>query len=202
MQLKPFLSIERHRIETYDNAQVNNSTLEEFSDDFLFIYHRDSLREKYAYGIPSEEAIEVICSYSPIWEIGSGTGYWAKLISEQGGDILATEIIGDNEFFPSGNIGEHHPVKILPKQKPKDLKIPSLFTLFICWPPANNHMAYEYLESYRGNTFIYVGEGAGGCCATEPFFELLDKRWKSDRTVVLPQFPAIHDYLVVYKRKT
>jgi len=201
MKLKAFTSIEKHRVETYDNAQENNLTLEEFSDDFLVVNQRDTLREEYSYAIPNQEAIETICSYSPIWEIGSGTGYWAKLISEQGGQIVATEISGNNSFFPDSNIGKHYPVKLLPRQKPKDLKIPAIFSLFICWPPYDNPMAFQYLESYRGSTFIYVGEGAGGCTATEPFFELLDDKWQSIRTVVIPQFPAIHDYLVIYKRK-
>ena len=201
MHHRPFYSIESHRTRTYDYALENNSSLEEFSDESLFLQRRDALREKYSYGIPNEEAIKVICKYSPIWEVGSGTGYWAKLISEQGGQIIASELDGLNRYFPKGNIGEYFPIKILPSEKPDDLDIPSLFTLFICWPPDDSPMAYEYLNGYRGATFIYVGESKGGCCGTYQFFELLENQWQLERTVAIPQYPHIHDYLAVYKRK-
>ena len=53
---------------------------------------RRSLRRRYSYSIPSEEALQAIASIGePMVEIGAGKGYWAKLLQEKGVDIVATD---------------------------------------------------------------------------------------------------------------
>lgn len=207
MKFKHFQSVEDHRTLTYDYAQINNWDLERFSDEFLILKERDFLRQKYAYAIPNIEAIEVICSHSPIMEIGSGTGYWASLIDQEGGEIIATEIAGKNPYFKDrkedGYIGSFYPVKLLDEQA---ISVPDIFTLFICWPPYVSEedpydMAFEYLNLYRGDVFIYIGESRGGCTGGDDLFELLEQKWHLERTVFIPQYPAIHDFLAVYRRK-
>lgn len=34
------------------------------------------------------------------------------------------------------------------------------------------------LNAYRGDLVIYAGEGPGGCCADDDFFDQLDTRWE------------------------
>jgi len=43
----------------------------------------------YAYAIPTHAALERISWYSPVLEIGAGTGYWASLLSKIGCDVIA-----------------------------------------------------------------------------------------------------------------
>jgi hypothetical protein len=49
------------------------------------------LKRVFSYAVPSEAALRVIKRYSPhgIVEIGAGTGYWARLLSNAGVDIQA-----------------------------------------------------------------------------------------------------------------
>jgi len=200
-QFKFFQSIEDHRTQTYDNAETFEWNIETFYDEMKVTSHRERLKEKYSYAIPNAEAIKVICHHSPIMEIGSGTGYWSNLISQEGGEIIAIEHAEESKgYFKPENIGKHHPVKIIEKHNDEILSVPDLFTLFICWPPYDTSMAYKYLKAYKGNTFIYIGESRGGCTANESFFNLLDQKWCLERTVSIPQFPSIHDYLAVYRR--
>ncbi len=40
-------------------------------------------------------------------------------------------------------------------------------TLFLCWPPTDDPMAYDSLMSYYGDRVVYVGEWAGELKRTE-----------------------------------
>lgn len=56
------------------------------------------------------------------------------------------------------------------------------------------------LKRYKGKYFIHVGEGEGGCCATDGFFEYLFKNFKIKESFYIPQWYGIHDTLDVYER--
>jgi len=166
----------------------------------LFAYDkRDELVRKYAWAVPSPEAIAAIAALSPIIEIGAGTGYWAKLIQDAGADIVAYDYApplgGENAYrhkqqwfdVQSGgtNSVEAHPDR----------------TLFLCWPPYSDPMAEDALAGYEGRTVVYIGEGHGGCNATDAFFDALDADWTCDCTLEIPQWDGIRDYLTIWRRK-
>ena len=151
--------------------------------------------KKYSFAIPNDKAIRKIAEFNPIIEIGSGTGYWAMLLQNAGVDIVAVDNNSwghkwTKKWFES-HIGNEGCLKN-PEFKDR--------TLFLCWPPLEDEMARRALENYRGNTFIYVGELWGGCCAEDSFFEILDNEWEELETINIPQWPCIHDYLIVYRR--
>jgi len=50
---------------------------------------RSTLVNKYAWAVPDDRSLEIVAKYSPIVEMGAGTGYWAKLLSDRGVDIVA-----------------------------------------------------------------------------------------------------------------
>ncbi|CAM9921164.1 unnamed protein product [Ectocarpus sp. 4 AP-2014] len=47
----------------------------------------DVLRQRFAWAIPDERALRIITHFGPIVEIGSGLGYWSKLLRARGVDI-------------------------------------------------------------------------------------------------------------------
>jgi len=51
-------------------------------------------------------------------------------------------------------------------------------TLLVSWPDLDDSFARDCLEAYRGNRFVYVGEGIGGATGDKGFFETLKKHWK------------------------
>lgn len=57
---------------------------------------RDSIRVctcyKYAFAVPNERALQVIAYYSPVVEVGAGTGYWAGLLRKRGVEVIAVDI--------------------------------------------------------------------------------------------------------------
>jgi hypothetical protein len=73
--------------------------------------------------------------------------------------------------------------------------------LFLCWPPYNEEMAFRCLAEYKGKTLLYVGEGEGGCNASDSFFNLIEKKFTEEDCVELPVWYGIHDRLFIFERK-
>lgn len=154
--------------------------------------------KKYAWAVPSQKAIETIVKYSPLVEMGAGTGYWASLVQQEGGIITCFD-----EFIPLWNENydfseQYHPIEI---GGPVNLKDFGDRTLFLCWPPYDGYFAFACLQKHQGETLIYVGEGYGGCTGDDAFFDLLEKEWEEVEVIDIPQWNWIHDCMFIYKRK-
>lgn len=147
---------------------------------------------KYAHAIPCDGIIDQIVKLSPIIEMGAGNGYWAKLISDAGGDIIAIDNGETTEWTKTW-------FEIL-KGTPRLLHKYTERTLMLCWPPLMSNMAFNSLRHYKGNTVIHIGEGQHGCTGNNAFYELLEEQYELEREVQPPQWPGIHDYFEVWKR--
>lgn len=199
------------------NELVRNPYLLEFArqstDTWSAAYYtnRHELVRRFAWGIPSHEALEKIVQVAPrIIEIGAGTGYWAMLLSQYGCDVIAYDT---EPHYNAQAANEYYPIEI---GGPEMAQQHSDRALFLCWPPYNEPMATDALLAYEGDTLLYIGEGMGGCTANDEFHGLLGHgRWNWDtdeyevpssgwtlvETVDIPQWDSIHDNLSIYKRK-
>jgi hypothetical protein len=162
---------------------------------------------KYAWAIPNDDALLEIARYSPLIEVGAGTGYWAWLLRQLGVDILAFD-----KYPPSQNStskSEFHPdtdtwTEVL---QGDESVLDSIVdrTLFLCWPPSNDPMAFETLSRFRGSTFLFVGEDwPSRTTGNEDFFRLLDRDWELEdnrNKAWIPTWPGREDFLWVYHRK-
>lgn len=182
---------------------MNNPYLEEFNElprSFLGQYlRRDTLVKRYSWAIPGGSALEKIASYSPIVEMGAGSGYWAYLLRGLGVDVVAYD---KGDAWHPDLKGKNPPrwTKVL-EGTPESLRNHSDRTLLLVWPPYAEPMAYECLIHYGGNRIIYVGEGSGGCTADDQFHERLEDRWERVEGVSVPQWDGIHDHMEVWERK-
>jgi hypothetical protein len=158
---------------------------------------RREFTAKYSWAIPNDEAIAAIVACGPVVEIGAGSGYWAKLISDAGGDIIAFDESGkhgydfDEQWFP---------VQFGSVEKAAEH---SDRALMLCWPNYDSPFAMDCLQAYTGDTVIYIGEGGWGCTADDDFHaELEDSgKWElQEDDVDIPQWAGIHDNLWIYKR--
>lgn len=170
-----------------------------FVEDALLtpIRVRGELVMKYAWAIPSEEALETIARHSPngVVEIGAGTGYWAGLLRARGVDVAAYDEAPYDNFQAGGQWSE-----VLVGGPLDALRHPER-TLFLCWPPYDEPMATMALRRYKGAKVVYVGEWCGAT-ADEDFHELLETEWERLEVVSLPQWAHMHDDLYVYERKS
>jgi hypothetical protein len=74
-------------------------------------------------------------------------------------------------------------------------------TLFLSWPPYFKDMAVKALQLFKGKRLAYIGEGYGGCTGTDEFHDLLEKAWKLDKTITIPQWFGIHDHLFIFSKR-
>jgi hypothetical protein len=171
---------------------------------------RGELVNKYAFAIPTDEAIEKIASFGKILEIGSGTGYWASLISAAGAEVAAIDLapVGGPWKNEWAFKEKHYPVTQGDGWEWVDALTPE-YTLMMCWPPMDN-MAADCLNSTHGDHVIYIGEW-DGCTANSTFFDMVDgwwseddqtlAQWKVEEQIYLPHWPSVHDAMYILKRK-
>jgi hypothetical protein len=155
---------------------------------------RQALVAKYAWAVPSDAAIELLLRYSPLVEMGAGTGYWAGLIRSAGGDVIAYDRYPPPD--PRNRWHAGHPTwsEVQPGGV-KRLRLHPDRTLFLCWPPDDEPMGIESVTAYPGRTVVFAGEtGADIDLARQ-----LD-RWDVVETLDLPQWEGIRDRLFVLRR--
>jgi hypothetical protein len=155
---------------------------------------RQALVAKYAWAVPSDAAIELLLRYSPLVEMGAGTGYWAGLIRSAGGDVVAYDRYPPPDPRNRWHAGQPTWSQVRPGGV-KRLRLHPDRTLFLCWPPDDEPMGIESLTAYPGLTVVFAGEtGAGSDLARE-----LD-RWELVESLDIPQWEGIRDRLFVLRR--
>ena len=165
--------------------------------------NRNKYVRRFSWAIPSMGALEIISKYSPILEIGSGTGYWAFLLKAYFNcDIKCYDKRSEfkkwfckktdkktvENFCHVPPIFENNMEKIIKENKDR--------TLFLCWPVENA----DCVKYYKGKHIIYIGESEWGCTGSEKFFNIINKKYKSIIEYNMIQWPGLHDYLYVYER--
>jgi hypothetical protein len=160
--------------------------------------HRDRLVFHYSWAIPNTRAITRIARLGPVVEIGAGAGYWARLITEAGGDVIAYDTYPPDQRknYYCGKL-TYHPVLLGGPEKAG--AYPDR-VLMLCWPPYQNNMASASLKNYTGDTLVYIGELESGCTADRKFFDEIERSWRRVGRCGLPQWPRMGDAMFIYQR--
>jgi hypothetical protein len=166
--------------------------------DYNPLMMRDTHVRRWAWAVPNDAALDAIAALSPIVEVGAGGGYWAKLLRERG----ATIDCYDAQPYPLFNyqVARSH-VAVAKGGPERALRHHPDRTLLLCWPSYANPWAEQALELHRGEHVAYVGEGPGGCTGTDHFHELLDELCEEVQAVEIPQWPGLHDWLSIWRRR-
>ncbi len=169
---------------------------------------RQALVSKYAWAVPDDTALGIIASINqPIVEIGAGTGYWARLLQDHGVDIIAYDVSPPKTHSVmvdpvlTNQWGHRKQYIHVRRGGPNVLSNHSNRALFLCWPPYDDDMASHCLRRWSGSHLIYIGEGYGGCTANDAFHQTLNDEFDVIHQYQIPQWPGIHDELVIYKRR-
>lgn|ERR1041385_274445 len=119
--------------------------------------YRQGLARRFSYVLPESHLLDVVGRYSPLVELGAGTGYWTYLLRLMGVDVIAYD------SAPVGGPREnryHLNVNPWADVLDGDLRILSRHgdrCLFLCWPPTYSAL-WEVLSFYDGECVIYVGD--------------------------------------------
>eukprot|EP00602_Paraphysomonas_sp_CaronLab_P008966 CAMPEP_0185021082 /NCGR_PEP_ID=MMETSP1103-20130426/3744_1 /TAXON_ID=36769 /ORGANISM="Paraphysomonas bandaiensis, Strain Caron Lab Isolate" /LENGTH=282 /DNA_ID=CAMNT_0027552379 /DNA_START=23 /DNA_END=871 /DNA_ORIENTATION=+ len=177
------------------------------------------LLEKYAWAIPTPEALNVMRKFSPIVEIGAGKGYWSYLLQRYGCSVLPYDINPPKESWTKVRKGTPQTLLNLKGKGCKGL------TLFLCYPDEADSVALPCLEhivssqdaesnneSAFSDYILHVGELIHTGCASgspqspwgrssSPDFQVkLSEFYHCVASVPLVSFPFSRDYLTVWKR--
>jgi hypothetical protein len=147
------------------------------------------------------EVAVALAKYSPLLEVGAGTGYLTKLLLDEGCDAVATDRypprLGRN---PYGLEKEHVPVKGYPA-----VSAVSIYpgrSVIMSWPPMSGFWSANVASMLApGLHLIYIGEGEGGCTGTHAMFKVLETEYDFVEFVPMEQWHGLHDSCHVYRRK-
>jgi len=181
-----------------------NSRLQKAELAALLFDMRHDLVSEYSFTIPYYEVLKKVASYSPIVEIGAGSGYWARCLSEMRADVIAYDRLPpggknpwewykgnpwfDDSWYPilegDESAAAHHPDR----------------SLLLAWPVPLNPMAYNALAGYKkagGSTLIYIGDPHPASSGDEHFYQLLYAHKEIER-IDLYGWPGINEKLLIY----
>jgi len=173
-------------------------------------YH---LTSKFAWAIPDDETLKALANLKrDIVEIGAGTGYWARLLSNRNVNIVVYDICPvdacvdskglyrgskyRNEFFDTDHSffnvqhGDFNSVCLHPDR-----------ALLLCWPPYKSSLALDTSYAYGGDMLIFIGETQNGCTSNAEFWEYLEDNWSIRSRWMIPTFHGFSDCLSIYRRK-
>lgn len=187
---------------------------------------RQQLIRRYAYAVPTDEALDAIAAVSAngVVEIGAGTGYWARLLHDRGLDVVAYDrwppASGGNRFVDAAP--PWFPVRQGDEQIVADH---ADRTLLLVWPTRGEIWPGDAVERFHdagGTTLVFVGEGPGGrtgdsvlharlgaygaCLACTlgvldaPCVCDVDVLWRLLRRIAIPQWAGADDACSIYRR--
>lgn len=172
-------------------GQEGQSLKQQAIQYWMFLRHR--WMDRYSYAIPNEAAIHLVAQQGPIVEIGAGKGYWAYLIEQAGADVDAYDKEQKDALWFDVQEGTE---AVLEDGAYDD------HALFLCWPDFRTEMAADCVANYGGDTVVYVGEGEGGCTATDEFFEQVwNDEWTNIVSHEIPKWEGVRDRLYVFRRR-
>ena len=201
-----------------DADPIYENLFHTFSDQYGYmelLKLRHKFIRNFSFAVPNAEAIQVLCDLSPLTEIGCGNGYWTWRVRQAGGDGRGYDAkirISERENLEpeikakyrhlSWEVSNHERFWIYPIAKcSRDATAEPDRTLVLCWPDYKTDMAFNCLNRYEGENFVYIGEGFGGACANDKFFELLQSHWTLKNIIEIPNFLGVHDAFFHFQRR-
>lgn len=163
----------------------------------------NAMCEKYAWAVPDDRTLKILKHFSPLIEIGAGKGYFSRLLTDWGVDILAF----DREVDKKTSWGEvliGGPKKLLKKHAKGR-------NLFLCYPDEDSSMACPCLDNFDGDYVIHIGElittgqlsspqAPWGRTSGADFQVALMSEFHCVLVSELPAFPFSRDCISVWKR--
>jgi hypothetical protein len=149
--------------------------------------------------LPERRLLDAIAPYSPLVEIGAGTGYWAYLLSQFGVDVIAYDVAplgGDRSnryHFAIWPWADVHEGDI------SSLQLHSDRTLLVCWPPLFSSLG-DVLRYFQGECVIYVGDHGYRTARLAGLEESFDEVESHDVIAMDPAAGAV-PRLSVWKRR-
>jgi hypothetical protein len=158
------------------------------------------LYEQYSEAIPNLDALNALLDLGPLLEIGSGTGYWARLLRDLGSDVIASDV-ADSDLRRWSTRTATPWTEMVTSDHRIALQYPTR-TLFVCWPPRPNGFVPELLNIAPQTLLALITDGPSSLGThVDPLYTLLARDWHLLRRVATPTWPYRTDGLMLWQRR-
>ncbi|CAI5716986.1 unnamed protein product [Peronospora destructor] len=166
---------------------------------------RDWCCHLYAYATPTKEALDVMAKYTPIVEVGAGTGYWSSLLQRADVNFVAYDKAPPSVEGAKGNAYHSRvpPFCSVACGGPEVLSQQNMAkrALFLCYPPPGDVMAFRCVQLFQGDVILHVGEWQGDT-GDSRFESELQRRFELEKEITLPNWGNSAYGLTVWRRKS
>jgi hypothetical protein len=157
---------------------------------------RQSYIDTFSLAIPCAEAVQALAAMSPLLEIEAGTGFWSRLVSREGADVMA--VVSDpaarsgvhGRYFPTENATGEEAVGRNPERN-----------VLMVWPDLARSWPSLVAKALRpGRQLALISEGKDGRTGRAEFFGALHTEFRLVQSVVIPVFPGLGDRLEIWQK--
>jgi hypothetical protein len=152
------------------------------------------LCRSYSYAIPTNEAIDFLLSLSPVVEIGAGTGYWARLLRDKGGDVVAYDQVPAAENTWTEKLEPWTDVRIgdeVAIERHADR------VCFVSWPPRPGSFLDGSLARKSCRRLALITDGRASA-STDRLYDALESNYVLETEIELPTWPYRNDRLMYW----
>jgi hypothetical protein len=124
---------------------------------------RDRFICEFGFAVPAREALDWLAKYSPLLEIGAGSGAWAKLLAMRGADIIATDPGIESFSFGGERVRwetKYHPV--LPLEGKTAVRRWPTRNVFCGWPSLSQTWLRLAARAMTPGRALYAVSELGG----------------------------------------
>jgi hypothetical protein len=152
--------------------------------DALSLAVRERLFERYAHAIPTNEALRALLALGPMLEVGAGGGYWARLLRDLKGDVVATDPVpaADNDWFLGRESWTHVDLSGLNAIADHPDR-----AVFVCWPNRPSGFMDDVLVAACDRVIALITNGLRG--ENDDLGDRLAGGWDQCGEVMLPTTP-------------
>lgn len=158
---------------------------------------RKTMVKLYAWAVPTPEVIAYIQQFlsQGIYEVGAGSGYWARMIA---GSWHNLDYYAYDNYTSHGFTHRYYNVSDIPLTP---IELASYHSMLLCWPSYKDTFAYEAVRNLKPRHVFYVGE-SDGCTADDNFRNIMAELYEEVRgTPDVERHQYINDRFYHYQRK-
>jgi hypothetical protein len=161
---------------------------------------QNTIRHNYGmYAVLTAGVLDRLAEYlkgKKVLEVMAGAGWLAKGLSDRGITVKSTDDFSWEGYLDWKRV---FPIEQLDVSEAVDKYMANYDVLIVSWP---HYIAKNLIRVMQqlpeGTPVVYIGEGAGGCCAGEKFFDYFEE----ESGMPIFQWPGMYDYISIGKKVT
>ena len=171
-------------------------------DTIALTEERQHFIEEFGFSLPTAEALALLVAGGPLLEVGAGSGYWSRLVAQQGGDVVASDPRLERMYgFEHARHLEDAPVRVpwLDIEAKTAVRRFPKRNVFSSWPSLNKTWLRQAMRAMRpGRTLFVVREESA---AEDSTWAELHLNFRCAASLELLSWHHCHDRFEAWKKR-